>query len=51
MKAKVEKDLDFREELDRFWEIEAVREQEASVIDDFEKHIFHDGSRYVTKIM
>jgi len=50
VKVQVEKDFDLRGELGKFWEIESVGEQEKSVIDDFENHIFHDGSRYVTKL-
>ena len=51
LRVEVEKEKDpLREELRKFWEVESTRSEESSVIDDFQNHIFHDGSRYVTKL-
>ena len=50
LRSTVETEVDLRKELGKFWEIESVREKESSVINEFEEHIYHDGSRYVTKL-
>jgi len=51
MKAVVEKENDvIKYQLGRFWDIESVGNKETSVIDEFENHIYHNGSRYVTKL-
>ena len=37
--------------LTRFWEVEALDNNETdSVVHEFEKHIYHDGKRYVTQL-
>ena len=51
LRVEVEKEKDpLREELGRFWEVESTSSKGFSVIDDFQNHIFHDGTRYVTKL-
>ncbi|XP_057308167.1 uncharacterized protein LOC130646050 [Hydractinia symbiolongicarpus] len=51
MKVEVEKKNELlRNELKKFWQVESVGGQEISVINDFENHIYHDGSRYVTRL-
>ena len=36
--------------LNKFWSVENVEAKGNCVIHDFEKHIFHNGQRYVTKL-
>ncbi|XP_057297637.1 uncharacterized protein LOC130628670 [Hydractinia symbiolongicarpus] len=51
MKVEVEKKNELlRNELKKFWQVESVGGQEISVINDFENHVYHDGSRYVTRL-
>lgn len=51
LRVDVEKEKDsLREELRKFWEVESTCSKGFSVIDDFQNHILHDGSRYVTKL-
>lgn len=49
LRVEVEKDP-LRKELSRFWEVESTNSKGPSVIDDFQNDIFHDGTRYVTKL-
>lgn len=53
LRASIEqKDLDntLRQELDKFWNVERIGSSENSIIDQFQKEIVHDGSRYITKL-
>ena len=38
------------QELDRFWNVESINSSTHSVVDQFEKDIIHDGTRYITKL-
>ena len=39
-----------RQELDRFWNVESINPSTDSVVDQFEKDIIHDGTRYIAKL-
>lgn len=39
-----------RNNLRKLWHVESVGGQEISVINDFENHIYYDGSRFVTRL-
>ena len=43
-------DFDLQESLRKFWQIEETSSDDSSVIDQFTKDIFHDGTRYVIKL-
>ena len=36
--------------LNKFWSVENIETKDNCVIHDFEKYIFHNGQRYVTKL-
>ena len=36
--------------LNKFWRVENIKAKDNCVIIDFEKYIFHNGQRYVTKL-
>ena len=50
LRSLVEDDNSLRDDLKKFWGIENVESAENSVVHRFEKEIYHDGERYVTKL-
>ena len=45
-----ETDTHLRQKLDKFWNVESINSSTDSVVDQFEKDIIHDGTRYITKL-